>query len=263
LIGKIILSQLQLQDKDENIDPIKGVRGKHMRHALYITTLFIFGLFLTSCKQTLPQAEDNYPKDTLISDFQGKPNNSLTIYLPYFIKIKETIIHTSIDTMMNEYFSYSLYKFNEPVLSNYYLGQDMYRFLWLRSFHRPVIITLTKNNDSVKLITKEFDGRTHYFESRHCLNCDTSNLDDPKLMLNETTELTMKEWEEFESLLIQSNFWNIVPFEKNIGNDGAEWAIEAHLKDKYWFVSRWSPKDRFTDCGKYLIKLSGLKEEIY
>jgi hypothetical protein len=234
-----------------------------MRQILHITTLFIFGLFFTSCKQTLSQKDDNYPNDSLISNFQGQPNNSSTIYLPYIIKTKDTIRHTNIDTMMNEYYSFSLHKFSEPVLSNYYLGHDLYRFLWLRSFHRPVVITLNRNNDVVTLTTKEFDGGAHYWELKRCMNCDTTNLKDPKLILNETKELTLTEWENFENLLTQCNFWEMKPFNKEMGNDGAQWNIEAHLREKYWFVNRWSPRGKFADCGKYLIKLSGLKEDIY
>ena len=48
-----------------------------------------------------------------------------------------------------------------------------------------------------------------------------------------------------------------------LGTDGAEWVIESLQKDKYRFAARWSPGDAFRDAGVYLIKLSGLKGEIY
>jgi hypothetical protein len=47
------------------------------------------------------------------------------------------------------------------------------------------------------------------------------------------------------------------------GIDGSEWTIEAHFKNKYWFVNRWSPDDNFKTAGEYLIRKSGINEEIY
>jgi len=234
-----------------------------MKNTIYLSIILLFELFTASCKQTFSQKADNYPKDSLISGSRGEPRNSSVLYYPYVIKRNDTVKQINFDTMINEWHSYSLFKFKEPVLSNYYLGYDMYRFLWLRSFHRPIIITLSKKENVVTLTTKAFNEYAHYFELKRCMNCDTMGLKDPKMILNETKELSLAEWENFEHLLTKCNFWSMQPYKEDRGYDGAEWDIEAHLQDKYWFVTRWSPRDNFAECGKYLIKLSGLKEEIY
>lgn len=234
-----------------------------MKELFYIITLFILGHFFVNCEKTQPKHVNDYPNDTSISSPQGHPKNSSILYFPYLIKRNDTINRTAIDTITNEWYSYSLYKFNEPILSNFYLGKDIYRFFWLRSFHRPVIITLCKNDNIITLTTKEFSGGAHYFEKRRCMNCDTVNLKDPKLILNETKVLTLDEWVNFENLLNKSDFRNTKPNNGQRGLDGAEWNIEAHLQQEYWFMGRWSPNGDFFKCGEYLIKLSGLKEEVY
>jgi hypothetical protein len=75
--------------------------------------------------------------------------------------------------------------------------------------------------------------------------------------------LTIGEWNDFENLISKSKFWDIPVTSEERGFDGAEWIIEARFQNKYRFVNRWSPRDTFKELGLFLIKLSGLKEEIY
>ena len=42
----------------------------------------------------------------------------------------------------------------EPILYNYYLGYDNYRFIWARSFNRLIILSLKKQNNNIYLICK-------------------------------------------------------------------------------------------------------------
>lgn len=74
-----------------------------------------------------------------------KQKDSLTFYYPTLIKTDSRNIETGIDTFKLNWYSSALYCANEPVLYNYYQGHDIYRFLWLRSFHRPVVFSLHKN----------------------------------------------------------------------------------------------------------------------
>jgi hypothetical protein len=84
------------------------------------------------------------------------------------------------------------------------------------------------------------------------------------IVLSQTKKLSLKEWDKFESLIMQCHFWAMKPIDRQLGCDGAEWIIEAHLKGRYFFVNRWSPdKSNYSNCGKYLIELSGQKYEIY
>ncbi len=169
------------------------------------------------------------------------------------------------------------------------MGHDIYRFLWLRSFHKPVVFSLHKDGNKVWLTTKELDKQPEFLDEYSPIKFtepkllsnrehDTTeikrNVDfkseiikkaDRKanIILNQTITLTVNEWNEFEKILINCSFGTVNPYIESSGLDGSMWTIEGHLKNKYWFVNRWSPKDNFRKAGEYLINKSGLKEEIY
>ena len=84
-----------------------------------------------------------------------------------------------------------------------------------------------------------------------------------KIIFDETKHLTKIEWDKFENIILSCSFWTLPPIINIFGYDGSEWILEGHLENKYWFVARWSPIDKFASCGNYLINLSGLKEKIY
>jgi hypothetical protein len=67
----------------------------------------------------------------------------------------------------------------------------------------------------------------------------------------------------FEQLLGKAAFWTRAANADDRGMDGSEWIIESLQKDNYRFVARWSPTGAFRDAGVYLIKMTGLKGEIY
>ncbi|TPE45930.1 hypothetical protein FJM65_00875 [Pontibacter mangrovi] len=80
---------------------------------------------------------------------------------------------------------------------------------------------------------------------------------------NETKQLTLNDWETFENLLQETGYWSMAPSDDTFGMDGSRWIVEAHQKDKYWVVNRWSPRSDFSRIGHYLIDVSGLKERVY
>ena len=243
-----------------------------------------FGLLFASCSQVTP-INDNYPNDTTFSKTDGKPKDSLTFYYPTKIKRDKHTINTEIDTFMLNWFSSALYSAQEPILYNSYLGHDIYRFLWLRSFHRPVVFSLHKNGNKVWLITKILDRQPIFMDTHYVtplilpdgeIDITESNMDnelpidtvikaDRKaiIVLNETKQFSETEWKEFEKIIADCSFWTLKPCIEKFGLDGSEWIIEGHLKSKYWFVNRWSPEDDFRKAGEYLINKSGLKEKIY
>lgn len=259
-----------------------------MTNLTKIIIVLLFGLSFVSCHMTKSE-KDNYLKDPKISNTQGIPKDSITFYIPTSIRQDTGILKTEIDTFMLNWFSSALYSAKEPILYNYYLGHDIYRFLWLRSFHRPVVISLHKDGIKVWLTTKELDKEPEFMDWLKPIKfiapkilpngdydtTDLKNTEEPKrevfkkadrkanIILNQTKKLTEKDWTEFETLLSNCSFWNSIPYIKMLGCDGSEWTIEGHLKNKYWFVNRWSPEDNFKIAGVYLIQKSGLKEEIY
>jgi len=225
-----------------------------------ILTLFI-GILFISCTN-----KDNYPENPKISNEIGVPNDSLTFYIPNSIQSESKIEKIEIDSSMISWISTNLFCSEEPILYNYYLGHDIYRFLWLRSFDVPVVISLHKNGEKVWLVTKKLDKQPMnmdlppeskmYFKNK---NVDIVS----RLSLNQTKILTEKDWTEFEVLIQDCSFWTTKPYKLSMGIDGSDWIFEGHLRNKYWYVIKWSPEDSYKTLGEFLINKSGLKDEIY
>lgn len=246
-----------------------------------------------SCGQTTNN-KNNYPNDLRISKADGTPKDTLTFFYPRTILKDAQTFETKIDSFSLKWFSSDLRAAKEPILFNYYLGHDTYRFLWLRSFHRPVVFTLSKTGNEITLTTKildreaqnndlgydprEWKGKENIAEKQIIdalkgQKYKIEKLNDSlmifklvkkaSIVLNDTKKLSEKEWNQFEAFLNDCSFWTLEPYERSDGLDGSEWTIEGHLANKYWFVNRWSPKDKFRKAGEFLINKSGLKEEIY
>lgn len=180
------------------------------------------------------------------------------------------------DTFELLWYSSALYCAKEPILFNYYQNQEIYRFLWIRSFHHPMVFSLKKHRNKVILNIKKLDRIPQFcteYEIIESMGDENVTRDtivhkanrQANLVLNQTIHLSVKEWNQFEKLLNKSSFWRAPIKKEDIGTDGSEWIIEAHLKHQYWFANRWSPQGEFKTAGEYLIHLSGLleKEEVY
>ena len=194
---------------------------------------------------------DYYIRDLKISTTQGYPYDSDTPYLPSFIKRQNEVLATEIDVGTQKLFSSLLYAAQEPILYNYYLNYNIYRFLWIRSFHSKILLSLTKDDSRITLTT---------------IKLEFSHSGDGAIILSdEMKQLTINDWEEFERLLENCSFWSIQPCldDDSYARDGSSWLIEGHLREKYWFVNRFLPDNNFSRAGKFLINKSGLEEIIY
>ncbi|MCC2546438.1 hypothetical protein LJY25_08275 [Hymenobacter sp. BT175] len=192
--------------------------------------------------------------------------------------------------------SYCLTYFNAPVLSNYYLQTPMYRFLWLRSFHRPVLLTLRGSASGATLHTQVLD-KFPVFQTQIIFYPDSLSADaalgarayarrnyertmvDPAfhaqmaaskrraVLVKEadtTIVLTPLQYQAFEGLLHQARFWQLPSCQPSPGLlDGASWLLEAHLAVGYHMVERASPPadDPFRRACEYLIELSSVRAE--
>jgi len=238
---------------------------------------FFVTLLVVSCSKEVPKS-DNYPKDVKFSNVDGKPKDSLSFFLPSVILKDSNTYKTEIDSFLLNRVSAALFAAKEPVLFNFYQQEDVYRFLWRRSFHRPVVISLKRSPRGVWLNTKMLDVQPVYSDigylkfmpppdpignSKIELIKSEEIYKKATIVYDQTMRLSVKEWNEFEGLLSDFSFWTAKPSIQEDGLDGAEWLIEGHLRDKYWFVSRRSPHDEFRNAGEYLIKKSGLKERVY
>lgn len=257
-----------------------------------IFILIITILLGISCnKKTIYYGGSGYLKDSTLSSKQGLLLDSTKYYLPSKYYNDTNWIDANIDTFCLKWYSSNLTCFKVPILYNYYLGHDVFRFLWIRSFHRPVLITL-EHKDKITLNTKilvtqpkfltiiynpygntKNDNNLYIWTSMDMQTASKEYPDadsivlpksDVKIALDTTYILTTQQWNNFVTLVDSCKFWELEPLKRELGLDGAEWILEAQQSEKYHYVVRWSPADTYRRCCVYLIKLSAAKdEEIY
>ena len=109
---------------------------------------------------------------------------------------------------------------------------EVYRFLWLRSFHNPISVRLNVASDGTGVLTsKETNGKAGH---------------DPETLIRNTSERLSKEQTQwFLRRLDDVGFWKLparqqVP-ERTSHLDGAQWIVEASKDGHYQIVDRWSP----------------------
>jgi len=180
------------------------------------------------------------------------PMDSTAFYIPERI-LNPDKSNTNKISPINAYFSKMLYDFHEPLLYNYNDSAEIYRFTWLRTSNKPVLIKISKRGKKITLNFKSLSSNTRYLHS---------------VMVSDTTlVLTQKQWNHFKKLINKAGFWNLMAKTKDIGADGSYWGLEGVTIDYYQCVLRWSPKnDKFSKCCRYLISLSNHnfeKSEIY
>ena len=239
-----------------------------------LLTTLLFVIMLASCKTK--------SNTTIHTEMSNLPKDSLAFYFP----INTFSDMPRVDSFVQNWYSSALYSFKEPVLSQSFVGHNIYRFLWLRSFHRPVVFALHQSEGQVWLNTKMLDIQPSFHDDRiGCIpkedqqeyinegySIDKKNPDlmvriaDRKanIIYDKNISLSDNEWNEFEQLLAKANFWSLSTTIDDGSNDGAQWVIEGHLKNKYHVVNYHSPgNSEYAKAGRFLIKLSGLQEEIY
>lgn len=217
---------------------------------------FFVLLFCFSCER---QGADKpvyiYPNELIVSDKDGTlaPFNSyfpnqLMFRISDSAYIKRNYLYT------NEGLCQMLLEAaEEPILYNFYIGRDIYRWICGRSMRFKFVITLNKENNRVwadvkVLDTKYEDWKGFFYE----YNRDKSY----------TKELSLKEWNFFED-----KFGNKFDYNKETESypqiDGSVWWLEIHKKDFYGLLWEQSPKGLLMECGKYLNDISNLNEDIY
>jgi hypothetical protein len=153
----------------------------------------------------------------------------------------------SIDSSTVQWLSKYLLEMKEPNLYTNNNNDEVYRFTWVRSFDNPIVIRFEKHNNNYTLYAKEMINNEGYLP--------------PELKVNRTKNMTAYEWMRLEDKIKELGFWNVPtkdPRPEPI--DGAEWILEAIVKNKYHFIQRNSPTDKkYRACCKYLLSLTQLK----
>lgn len=163
------------------------------------------------------------------------------------IKYYSKAIDREYDTSYVKWFSKHLLALEEPLLFNTVSEKEVYRFTWLRTFDNPISIRIEKSEKTIWLHTKVCNGAGGYAPGR--------------LKTNRKKKIKKEEWEKFEKIIKQLDYWNL-EYRGNIpGNDGAQWILEGSTKEQYSILFKQSPNkksDYYMACN-YLIELSGLK----
>ncbi len=167
-------------------------------------------------------------------------------------------------------FNSALQSFGEPDFCSASLleqNQESYRFLWLRTFHHPVLIQLiNRGPGDAAVIYKELDVKDHY-EYGSIVEQKTVDVytrlgkgEQPEEVVRRGVENIFKRgkeqvWEQpfalGEAVEPDGSFWIVL--------DGAHWTIEAVKDGKCHVVTRHSPDpgDPVRRFAEALIRLSG------
>lgn len=121
--------------------------------------------------------------------------------------------------------------------------REVYRFLWLRTFNRPVTVRLEKSANYLRLTLVELDGAGGYGPG--------------KIVTRRSQSIDNRQWCEFVGLLEKAGYWNLKGNIPDGGLDGAQWILEGVRGGRYHFVDRWTPTDgHFREACVFLLKLA-------
>lgn len=173
------------------------------------------------------------------------PSNALST-IPYW------------DKFLREWCSKFLKAMSEPNLTDLELkGREVYRFLWLRTFHRPIAVRVERQDDKCTLLAKELNGAGGY---------------EPGMISKQVSKsIPPKDWKMFLLLLRNIRFWELLNKGELLPVDGAFWILEGARSSKYHVVNRYSPQADGTDSAfrevcLYLLNLAGTEvdpSEVY
>lgn len=145
----------------------------------------------------------------------------------------------------HNWYSKHLKAMQEPVLKHSTHNQ-VFRFTWLRTFDNPIVIRLENDNNHITLFWKVTDGKGGY--------------DPGEIIINEKKELTKEEWKVIYDEINAINFYGLMPYQRMMGIDGAQWILEGNEFGKYHAVDRWSGLGISKVCLD-LLRLTGLEIE--
>ena len=137
---------------------------------------------------------------------------------------------------MVEWYSSVLYGLGEKPLWPADPKQVTYRFVWMRSFHDQVSITMAVQPEGDSQIRLQVYRRV------------------PQQLESRMQSLSKDQVREVIALIEAANFWKMTTEgEGPRGTDGAEWVLEGVQGGQYHIVTRWDASG--TVFGKALLKL--------
>ena len=134
-------------------------------------------------------------------------------------------------------------------------AREEYRFLWLRTFHKPIAIRIWSEGSAAQMRVVRLSGAGGY-EPGH-IESDTA------------TKVTPEDWKRFRDCIAKAQFWQMPTKEsaEELGLDGSRWILEGRDAAKYHVVDRWTPRGgSYADCCRFLVTLANFqipKDEFY
>lgn len=255
-----------------------------------------------SCQSTLYRV--GYRQDEAVSDKNGKPMSWQSSYFPperFIDSVSRTYppvprdsllkaiqtdtwreleknwaaAHTQvsarIDTFTLKWYSFYLYSLREPVLFNFPLKSEAYRFTWFRAFRPPITIKIERHKRKIWLTTKVLkafprEPGFRYSDDQGRIHVQDSVVSVP-FRKNIRKKISHKTFEQFEDFLAKSELLSVSPLGlrngNTIGSDGSNWIMEIHRSEGYYFVARWEPNQAhpLRKIGEYLIRLSDYNDK--
>lgn len=156
------------------------------------------------------------------------------------------------DAFVRAWYSKHLRVMGEPSLS---CGQtteaEIYRFTWLRTFHRPYAVRIIRDAVGGRLVAVELTGAGGY---------------DPGTVATRTERrISDADWQILSAALSKTSFWSMPtrPSKPTLGLDGSQWIVEGRRgSGKYHVVDRWTPQQgAYRDVGLLFLKLAGISVE--
>ena len=159
---------------------------------------------------------------------------------------------SNVNALINQWFGEQLLALEELPLYPAETGIEVYRFTWLRSFHKAMSFRLT--------ITPAGTGQLSVTRTNGAGGYDPGSID-----LKKNVEIQNSDVEALRNGLKDMGFWLMPAKEETRGMDGAEWLLESVSGGLYHLVVRWSPQDgKFRDWAMSLMILGNVElGEIY
>jgi hypothetical protein len=134
----------------------------------------------------------------------------------------------SIDQFVSDWYGKQLAAMNEPSLwAAAVHGETAYRFLWLRTWGRPIAVRVTVDGVRARLFVTRFSGSGGY---------DPGEID-----VHRERELEARDVGVIEAALSTASF-DTIDTQGTMGADGAEWVLERAKGGVYRMVERWTPR---------------------
>jgi hypothetical protein len=113
-------------------------------------------------------------------------------------------------------------------------AKEVYRFLWLRTFHHAIVIRVDVAKDGTgNLVTKVSTGEAGF------------GMRNRKIIGETSRPVSRDDVQSLLTLINEKGFWTTPSYTKTdqTGTDGSEWVLEGMNGGKYHVVARWTPCD--------------------